>query len=302
MNSVIEGKPDVVRTAITVLLAEGHLLLEDVPGVGKTMLAKTLARSIDCSVRRVQFTPDLLPSDITGVLGVQPGRARLRVPAGRDLRQRRRRRRDQPRLAEDAVARCWSAMEEAQVTVDGTDLHAPPAVHRHGHPEPDRDGGHLPAARGPARPLHGADLDGLPLGPGRARHARHPRRRVAARRPRAGHRRGDDVHRWCRRSARSTPARPSSSTSSTSPTPPARARPCGWAPPREPPCTCCGPPGPTRRSTGRDHVLPDDVQQVAVPVLAHRLIPTGETQMARRTTADVVATCCGASRFPSANR
>jgi MoxR-like ATPase len=67
MNSVIEGKPDVVRTAITVLLAEGHLLLEDVPGVGKTMLAKTLARSIDCSVRRVQFTPDLLPSDITGV-------------------------------------------------------------------------------------------------------------------------------------------------------------------------------------------------------------------------------------------
>ena len=67
MNSVIEGKPDVVRTAITVLLAEGHLLLEDVPGVGKTMLAKTLAKSIDCSVRRVQFTPDLLPSDITGV-------------------------------------------------------------------------------------------------------------------------------------------------------------------------------------------------------------------------------------------
>ena len=60
MNSVIEGKQSVVRTAITVLLAEGHLLVEDVPGVGKTLLAKTLARSIDCSVRRVQFTPDLL--------------------------------------------------------------------------------------------------------------------------------------------------------------------------------------------------------------------------------------------------
>ena len=54
-------------TAITVLLAGGHLLIEDVPGVGKTMLAKALARSIDCSVRRIQFTPDLLPSDITGV-------------------------------------------------------------------------------------------------------------------------------------------------------------------------------------------------------------------------------------------
>ena len=67
MTSVIEGKPEVVRTAITVLLAEGHLLIEDVPGVGKTMLAKALARSIDCTVRRIQFTPDLLPSDITGV-------------------------------------------------------------------------------------------------------------------------------------------------------------------------------------------------------------------------------------------
>ena len=61
VESVIEGKRDIVRLAITVMLAEGHLLIEDVPGVGKTMLAKALARSIDCSVRRVQFTPDLLP-------------------------------------------------------------------------------------------------------------------------------------------------------------------------------------------------------------------------------------------------
>ena len=67
VESVIEGKPEVVRLALTVLLAEGHLLIEDVPGVGKTMLAKTLAKSIDCSVQRIQFTPDLLPSDVTGV-------------------------------------------------------------------------------------------------------------------------------------------------------------------------------------------------------------------------------------------
>src|SRR4029453_13647321 len=67
LGEVIEGKPDVVRLALIALLAEGHLLIEDVPGVGKTMLAKALARSIDCSVRRIQFTPDLLPSDITGV-------------------------------------------------------------------------------------------------------------------------------------------------------------------------------------------------------------------------------------------
>src|SRR5262249_9643723 len=67
VESVIEGKSEAIRLALTVLLAEGHLLIEDVPGVGKTMLAKALARSTGCSVRRIQFTPDLLPSDITGV-------------------------------------------------------------------------------------------------------------------------------------------------------------------------------------------------------------------------------------------
>jgi len=67
VEKVIEGKSEVVGAALITLLAEGHLLIEDVPGVGKTMLAKALARSIDSTVRRVQFTPDLLPSDITGV-------------------------------------------------------------------------------------------------------------------------------------------------------------------------------------------------------------------------------------------
>ena len=67
IESVIEGKPDAVRLALTVLLAEGHVLIEDVPGVGKTMLAKALGRSTQCAVQRIQFTPDLLPSDITGV-------------------------------------------------------------------------------------------------------------------------------------------------------------------------------------------------------------------------------------------
>src|SRR5205085_11768316 len=66
VERVLVGKPDVVRLALVTLLAEGHLLVGDVPGVGKTSLAKALARSIDCTVSRVQFTPDLLPSDITG--------------------------------------------------------------------------------------------------------------------------------------------------------------------------------------------------------------------------------------------
>ncbi|MGO2005060.1 AAA family ATPase [Arthrobacter rhombi] len=67
IGTVIDGKPEVARTALRVLLAQGHLLLEDVPGVGKTLLAKTLARSVAASVNRIQFTPDLLPSDVTGV-------------------------------------------------------------------------------------------------------------------------------------------------------------------------------------------------------------------------------------------
>jgi len=67
VERVIIGKPDVVRLAVISLLAEGHLLIEDVPGVGKTTLAHALAKSIDCSFQRIQFTSDMLPSDIIGV-------------------------------------------------------------------------------------------------------------------------------------------------------------------------------------------------------------------------------------------
>src|SRR5213593_592325 len=64
---VIVGKDETVNLALVALLCEGHLLLEDVPGIGKTTLAKSLAKSLGCTFRRIQFTPDLLPSDVTGV-------------------------------------------------------------------------------------------------------------------------------------------------------------------------------------------------------------------------------------------
>ena len=66
IGSVVLGKPEVIRLAVVALLAEGHVLIEDVPGVGKTLLARAIAASLDCSFRRLQFTPDLLPSDILG--------------------------------------------------------------------------------------------------------------------------------------------------------------------------------------------------------------------------------------------
>jgi MoxR-like ATPase len=66
ITSAILGKPETVRLAVVALLAQGHLLVEDAPGVGKTSLAKALARSVDCEFKRLQFTPDMLPSDILG--------------------------------------------------------------------------------------------------------------------------------------------------------------------------------------------------------------------------------------------
>src|SRR5712691_7832421 len=67
IETVIKGKPEAVRLAIVTLIAGGHLLVEDVPGVGKTTLAQALARALDCSFQRVQFTSDLLPSDVLGI-------------------------------------------------------------------------------------------------------------------------------------------------------------------------------------------------------------------------------------------
>jgi len=67
VEQVIIGKREVIELAVIALISRGHLLIEDAPGVGKTMLARSLAKSLDCTFKRIQFTPDMLPGDITGV-------------------------------------------------------------------------------------------------------------------------------------------------------------------------------------------------------------------------------------------
>jgi MoxR-like ATPase len=117
IEKVIKGKNEVVRLALVALIAEGHLLLEDVPGVGKTMLAKALAKSVDCTWSRIQFTPDLLPTDITGVsvfdrgssgFEFKPGAVFANIVLGDEIN------RASPKT-QSALLEC---MEERQVTVD----------------------------------------------------------------------------------------------------------------------------------------------------------------------------------------
>ena len=153
VQRVIVGKPEVVRLTLVTLLAQGHLLVEDVPGVGKTSLAKALARSIDCSVSRIQFTPDLLPGDITGMSIYNRQTAEFEFRPGPVFANVVIARRDQPRVAEDPVG---AAGVHGRAPGHGGRHHLPAGqpVPGGGHPEPDRDGRHLPAAGGAAGPLH----------------------------------------------------------------------------------------------------------------------------------------------------
>jgi len=287
IERVIEGKTAIVRLALAVLLAEGHLLIEDVPGVGKTKLAKAMARSIDCTVRRIQFTPDLLPSDVTGVsvynqenreFEFKPGAVFANLVVGDEIN------RASPKT-QSALLEC---MEERQVTIDGITYHLQlpfmviatqnPIEMEGTYPLPEAQRDRFTARIAVGYPdaqaelqmldVHGAHdpLDDLqPVTDANAvRRMIHTVRSVHV---------ADPVKQYAVNLVTATRESPdlrlgASPRSTLQLLRTARA---------------------VAALDGREYVLPDDLQALAVPVFAHRLIPTAEAQLSRRTTDLVVA-------------
>ena len=299
IETVIEGKPEVIRLALTVLLAEGHLLIEDVPGVGKTMLAKSLARSINCSVRRIQFTPDLMPSDVTGVsvfnqqtrnFEFKPGGVFANIVVGDEIN----------RASPKTQSALLEAMEERQVTVDGTTYPLDPPfmvvatqnpVEMEGtYPLPEAQRDRFMARLAMGYPGESDEMEMIEAHGGAAAldvlepvaDAAHVAKLVDIVR---GIYVSPAVKRYCVALANATRRAPdlrlgASPRATLHLVRAAKA----WA-----------------ALNDREYVLPDDIQHLAGPVLAHRLLPTAEAQIGRRDASQIVVDLLTRVPQPDAN-
>ncbi|WP_024288719.1 MoxR family ATPase [Cellulomonas sp. KRMCY2] len=300
METVISGRPDLVRLTVAVLLAEGHLLLEDVPGVGKTTLAKALARSIDCSVRRIQFTPDLLPSDLTGVtiyrqeqheFEFRPGPVFANIVIGDEIN------RASPKT-QSALLEC---MQEAQATIDGSTYQLPRPflvvatqnpIEMEGTyalPEAQRD--RFMARLSVGYPSRSAEVEMLerqevsdPLGhlTPVATVARVAQMIDVARRLYAA----PGIKQYVVDLADATRNDPMLRLGA-SPRAGIQLLRAAKA---------------LAAMAGRDHVLPDDIQELAAPVLTHRLLASTDARLSGRTVDETLAALVARTRLPVSGR
>ncbi|KQR11157.1 MoxR family ATPase [Cellulomonas sp. Leaf334] len=298
VEGVVTGRPELVRVTVAVLLAEGHLLLEDVPGVGKTTLAKALAKTIDCTVGRIQFTPDLLPSDLTGVnifrsqtheFEFRPGPVFAHVVIGDEIN------RASPKT-QSALLEC---MQEAQATVDGRTYPLPrpflvvatqnPVEMEGTYPLPEAQRDRFMARLTVGYPSIESELDMLDL-----QETSDP---LDTLRPVTDAAQVKELIETTRRlfAAPGIKRYVVDLVTATREDPGLRL----GASPRAA-IQLLRAAKALAAMDGRDHVLPDDVQQLGVPVLAHRLLPSTESRLSGRSTSDIVTDILDRVPLPSA--